>query len=108
MLIPLGNGLPLVILVARVRVWRAIQIRPKELFTSPRYKFWGGRSPAPGQVSGQMASIKKGVSEGCDTAVSFWKNFGISLGPIQVLKFFQKDTAVSQPSLTPFFMDAIW
>jgi hypothetical protein len=23
-------------------------------------------------------------------------------------KFFQKDSAISQPSLTPFFMDAIW
>jgi prepilin-type N-terminal cleavage/methylation domain-containing protein len=38
------------------------------------------------------------------------RNDGIStwIGSGDVPKFFQKDTAVSQPSLTPFFMDAIW
>jgi prepilin-type N-terminal cleavage/methylation domain-containing protein/prepilin-type processing-associated H-X9-DG protein len=35
---------------------------------------------------------------------------GIStwIGPGDLPKFFQKDVAVAQPSLTPFFMDAIW
>jgi prepilin-type N-terminal cleavage/methylation domain-containing protein len=38
------------------------------------------------------------------------KNNGIStwIGGSDIPKFFQKDSAVTQPSLTPFFMDAIW
>jgi prepilin-type N-terminal cleavage/methylation domain-containing protein len=37
-------------------------------------------------------------------------NNGIStwIGASDLPKFFQKDSAISQPSLTPFFMDAIW
>jgi prepilin-type N-terminal cleavage/methylation domain-containing protein len=37
-------------------------------------------------------------------------NNGIStwIGASDIPKFFQKDSAISQPSLTPFFMDAIW
>ena len=42
----------------------------------------------------------------------YWevKNNGIStwIGGSDISKFFQKDSAVTQPSLTPFFMDAIW
>jgi prepilin-type N-terminal cleavage/methylation domain-containing protein len=33
---------------------------------------------------------------------------GVSTWIRDVPKFFQKDTAVTQPALTPFFMDAIW
>jgi len=33
---------------------------------------------------------------------------GVSTWVRDVAKFFQKDTAVTQPALTPFFMDAIW
>jgi type II secretory pathway pseudopilin PulG len=33
---------------------------------------------------------------------------GISTWITDTAKFFQKDVAVSQPALTPFFMDAIW
>jgi prepilin-type N-terminal cleavage/methylation domain-containing protein len=38
------------------------------------------------------------------------KNNGIStwISSTDVPKFFQKDSAISQPSLTPFFMDSIW
>lgn len=38
------------------------------------------------------------------------KNNGIStwISPSDLPKFFQKDSAVAQPSLTPFFMDSIW
>jgi len=38
------------------------------------------------------------------------KNNGIStwISTGDLPKFFQKDSAISQPSLTPFFMDAIW
>ncbi len=38
------------------------------------------------------------------------KNNGIStwIGASDLPKFFQRDSAVSQPSQTPFFMDAIW
>ena len=37
-------------------------------------------------------------------------NNGIStwIGASDIPKFFQKDSAITQPSLTPFFMDAIW
>lgn len=37
-------------------------------------------------------------------------NNGISrwISPSDLPKFFQRDTALSQPTLTPFFMDAIW
>jgi prepilin-type N-terminal cleavage/methylation domain-containing protein/prepilin-type processing-associated H-X9-DG protein len=42
----------------------------------------------------------------------YWENKagGIStwIGASEVPKFFQKDIAVTQPSLTPMFMDAIW
>ena len=42
----------------------------------------------------------------------YWevKNNGIStwISSSDLPKFFQKDSAVTQPSLTPFFMDAIW
>jgi prepilin-type N-terminal cleavage/methylation domain-containing protein len=43
----------------------------------------------------------------------YWDNSnpnGISLwvGAADLPKFFQKDTAITQPALTPFFMDAIW
>jgi prepilin-type N-terminal cleavage/methylation domain-containing protein len=37
-----------------------------------------------------------------DDGISKW------ISPSDLPKFFQKDTAVLQPSLTPFFMDAIW
>ena len=33
---------------------------------------------------------------------------GISTWIQDVPKFFQQDTAVTYPALTPFFMDAIW
>ena len=42
----------------------------------------------------------------------YWenRNNGIStwVTAVDLPKFFQKDTAVTQPSLTPFFMDSIW
>jgi len=42
----------------------------------------------------------------------FWetKANGISrwISASQLPKFFQKDTSINQPSLTPFFMDALW
>jgi prepilin-type N-terminal cleavage/methylation domain-containing protein len=40
--------------------------------------------------------------EVADNGISKW------IGAGDLPKFFQKDSAISQPSLTPFFMDSIW
>jgi prepilin-type N-terminal cleavage/methylation domain-containing protein len=79
------------------------------------------RNPAPPDpMAGTAAHAWRWVSTAEATnvtgsySINGWLYFydtkpgGVSTWVQDSAKFFQKDTAVSQPSMTPFFMDAIW
>jgi len=78
------------------------------------------KPPPPDPMAGtavhawQWASTAAATNVTGSYSINGWLYFydtkpnGVSTWIQDSAKFFQKDTAVSQPSMTPFFMDAIW